>query len=372
MTPDLPAGWDLGGNARAYHIGPFVAAGAECTRRFCEPLFAAFPDDRWPAPTVNMDDLAARLGEVFGVDPRTALVRRTVAGEDLLVAVIVGDEFPTQVVAVAVELDTPTGGHDAAWIAAGALAFLRSMDGLGQARSVPRNGMGPDIPADRLQAPHPRRSIAFVFGRAPIAGILRAQGDPPLAVISTSGLRGEADPAQSVVLMERAFDPATHAPLFPDPPGEWGEGKTACAPHGLNLLGRMALVDSGTVSRPWSSSEHPATGRGPLLALSEAGVPGIRIYRPRTSDKNAPQDFFECERMLVAVVAAAAAVADARPADLRRLQRSLSLDRRLRTAAAIDQGQDEFLAAEWDDWFTLSSHWCRRLCLGLALDGAED
>lgn len=372
MTPDLPAGWDLGGNARAYHIGPFVAGGDESTRRFCEPLFAALPDGDWPQPTRELDDLAARLGQVFGVDPRTALVRRMVAGEDLLVAVIVGEEFPEQVVAIAVQLDRPTGMEDGAWVVAGALAMVRAIDGEGQPRSVPRNGLGPDIPSDRLRAPRPRRSIAFVFGSAPITGVLAADGDAPIAVIVTAGLRGEADPQRSVVLMERAPDPARNAPLFPDPPGDWGKSKTAGAPHGLALFGRMALVDSGTVSRPWSSSEHPFTGKGPLLPLAEAGVPGIRIYRPRTSEKHELEDFFEAERMLVGVMATAAAVADARPEDLRRLQRSLSLERRLRTAAALDQGQDALLAEEWDEWLGLASHWCRRLCLGLALDGSQD
>jgi hypothetical protein len=371
-TPDLPAGWDLGGNARAYHSGPYVAAGPESARRFCEPLFAALPDGVWAKPTADLGQLAERLAPVFGKDPRTALVRRDVGGQDLLVAVVIGAEFPSQVVALAVDTDTGTGPEDAAWVAAGALALVRAIDGEGQARNVPRNGLGADIPADRLQATHPRRSVAFVFGVEPVEGILQSAGDAPLAVVLTEGIFGDANSERSVVWMERSPDPAMYAPLFPDPPREAMPRGVAGIPNGLALLGRMALVDSGTVSRPWASSEHPFRAKSALAPLADAGVAGIRIHRPNRGESRALADFFECERMLIAVIAAVAATADAQPLDLRRLQRSLSLERRLRSAAALDQAQDEALAEEWDLWLASVSHWCRRLCLGLALDGTED
>lgn len=371
-TPDLPPGWDLGGNARAYHMGPYVAAGPESTRRFCEPLFAALPDGVWPTPIAGLDQLAERLGKVFGQDPRTTLVRREIGGNELLVAVIIGAEMPQQVVALAVDLDAATGLEDGAWMVAGALALVRAIDGEGQAREVPRSGQGPDIPGDRLQAAHPRRSVAFVFGTEPLTGMLGAEGDAPISVILAEGLRGEADPERSVVLMERSPDPAARAPLFPDPPGEWGVQTGPGNISGLALVGRMSLVDSGTVSRPWSSSEHPYARESSLASLVAAGVPGIRIYRPNRGENRALEDYFEVERMLTAVIATATAVADARPGDLRRLQRSLSLERRLRMSAALDQAQDELLADEWEQWLGAASHWCRRLCLGLALDGSQD
>ena len=109
-----------------------------------------------------------------------------------------------------------------------------------------------------------------------------------------------------------------------------------------------------------------------MASLVAAGVPGIRIYRPNRGENRALEDYFEVERMLTAVIATATAVADARPGDLRRLQRSLSLERRLRMSAALDQAQDELLADEWEQWLGAASHWCRRLCLGLALDGSQD
>ena len=361
---ELPPGWDLGAQARAYHFGPLVAAGDAGTRRWCEPLFGALPDSARPVPTADLAALAARLEDAFPGAAGRLLVRPG-PNAPLLVAVVQGSERPEEVVALLVDTATATGAEDAAWAVEGARALVSALDGRAEARQVAEGGAGADVPASRLRVGPPLRTVALVLGDAPAQALLASGAEPPLAALVVEGLAGPADSEQTVLLLERGPDPGAVTPLDPDPAGDWRPIGDSPA-HTVALVTRMALVDAGTVSRPWGTAEHPYAASPTLAALVEAGIPAARLHR-HVEEGAPPPAFFETERAVVAAFAAVAGLADARPADLERHLDSLLLERRLRLGAA--QAAEAPLAAEaWEAWLTAARRFGRALCLGLPLE----
>ncbi len=361
----LPPGWDLGAQARAYHYGPLVAAGDTATRRWCEPLFGALPDDARPVPEARLTALAERLREGF-TGENGALLTLSPDAEDprLLVAVVRGSERPDEVVALLVDTASPTGAADAAWAVEGALALIGAVEGRAKPRAVAEGGAGADVPPSRLRVERPLRSIALVLGPAPAEALLSSGAAPPLAAVVVEGLAGPADPERTVLLLERGPDPGAATPLPPDPAGEWSPGAGA-ASNTVALVARMALVDAGTVSRPWGTAEHPYQASASLQPLVAAGIPCARLHRHREDPEEAAA-FFEVERAVVAAFAAAAGLADARPEDLARQLDSLLLERRLRLGAATE-AELPGVAEAWEQWLSEARRFGRALCLGLDL-----
>ncbi len=361
---ELPPGWDLGAQARAYHFGPLVAAGDAGTRRWCEPLFGALPDSARPVPTADLAALAARLEDAFPGAAGRLLVRPG-PNAPLLVAVVQGSERPEEVVALLVDTATATGAEDAAWAVEGARALVSALDGRAEARQVAEGGAGADVPASRLRVGPPLRTVALVLGDAPAQALLASGAEPPLAALVVEGLAGPADSEQTVLLLERGPDPGAVTPLDPDPAGDWRPIGDSPA-HTVALVTRMALVDAGTVSRPWGTAEHPYAASPTLAALVEAGIPAARLHR-HVEEGAPPPAFFETERAVVAAFAAVAGLAAARPEALERPLESLLLERRLRLGAA--QAAEAPLAAEaWEAWLTAARRFGRALCLGLPLE----
>lgn len=362
--PDLegvPPGWELGAQARTYHAGPLVSAGAHATRRWCERLFAALPDRARPQPTADLEELRRRLAPAL--ESRTNA--RLLDQDGLLSVVILGEKRQDEVVALLVDTGAASGATDAAWMAEGVLAVLAALDGQGQAARIEEGGAGADVRAPRGRLARPLRSLAVLFGEDPVGQLLRSEVTLPSALVLVEGVSGPSDFEQAVLALERSPDHGRLQPLAPDGEGPWSREADPRAGI-LSVFARMALVDVGTLSRPWSSLEHPTEAGGPVERLAAAGAVAVRFHRRWLKGDPDPRnaDFFEIERTVVASLTAAAALADARPEDLDRVLDSLLLERRVRLGVALDGGHEE-TAEAWEVWLKAARDLARRWCLGL-------
>tara|TARA_R110002072_G_scaffold59071_15_gene150551 strand:- start:3184 stop:4404 length:1221 start_codon:yes stop_codon:yes gene_type:complete len=336
----LPPEMDLGADVFVHHSpGPLVSAGSTGPRRFVEPLLRAYLAASVD-PTSDLVVLEAALeAEGFGRSG-SVLTRIDLEGQaPLLVATLLGSESPQDVVVVLVRTDGATGAADAGAVVEGARALVRA---------------GRDRRSDEDFAP--KRSLAFAFGTDPGASLVAALHDAgaelPLAAICIEAIDSPGDLSIPFV-MDRAPDPGAQFAVFPDPdrPGtslSWSLDNGGVGPTALNVLGRMALVDVGKVSRPWLTTEVPHRTGGPQDAMLSAGVPAIRFrhlqpLRKLTSHKGAglnaetltPEG--ERERATVTAVSAALALASAAPGDLDRWMDAALLEARLRRNAPAEE-----------------------------------
>lgn len=283
---------------------------------------------------------------------------RRPAVQRTLVAELIGRERPEETVAVLVHIQAP-GASDNASGSAGALELARDL-----ARLV-REG--------RLE--RPARTISFVWGgelsgsaawferteRQVVAGVCLDMIGPKRA--ETGG----------IPLLERSPDPGAELVIPPDEHTAWGARDIEpewVVPDGLAIIARCALADVALETGGWDTAEHPFEGGTDHETLVRAGVPAVLFWHfpdftfHTSLDRIDMIDPAELERMAVAGMATALAVADPKAGDLERYLQSLVLDRRLRVEAALADEEPE-VAARWKAWFEGARAWLRAQCLGL-------
>ena len=153
-------------------------------------------------------------------------------------------------------------------------------------------------------------------------------------------------------------------------------------PNGLAIVLRESLVDVGVAiaeesGPPWSTREHPWEGGSDHDTFLGRGVAAALVWHftdfaySTSLDRMDMVDAEELRRTSVAIVAAAAAVADARPSDLARYLGSLAIERDLRLKTAIAADAPSGLRDLWVDWFTGAEQWLRSLTAGTELPEFE-
>ncbi len=287
-----------------------------------------------------------------------------------VVATIRGAERPDEAVYI-VSAVSGVGANDNAAGAAGILEGARALKRL--------------IGSGQLQ--RPRRTLHFVFGKEAEAGgtALDEMGGTPVAGVVADMISASYEETGAICLLERGWDPAALVALPPDTHTPWGAGSVAeedILPNGLSLILREALVDVGQEiaeesGAPWSTREHPWEGGSDHDAFLGRGIPAALVWHftdfaySTSLDRMKFVDPDELRRTSVAIVAAAAAVADARPSDLPTYLESLAIERdlRLRAVTASDSGQG--LRVLWTDWFSGADLWLRALTAGQTLPEFE-
>ena len=283
-----------------------------------------------------------------------------------VVATIRGADRPDEAVYI-VSAVSGVGANDNAAGAAGILECARAFKRL--------------IGAGQLE--RPRRTMHFVFGKEAEAGgtALDKMGGTPVAGVVADMISASYEQTGAICLLERGWDPGALVSLPPDSHTPWGAGSVAeedILPNGLSVILREALVDVGQeiveeTAAPWSTREHPWEGGSDHDTFLGRGIPGALVWHftdfaySTSLDRMGNVDADELRRTSVAIVAAAAAVADARPSDLPSYLESLAIERdlRLRAATASDGGQG--LRVLWTDWFAGADQWLRALSEGRPL-----
>lgn len=285
---------------------------------------------------------------------------RRSSSQRTLVAEIVGDERPDEAVAVLVHIQAP-GASDNASGSAGALELARGLVRLLREGRIER----------------PSRTITFVWGgeltgsaawfehtsRRVVAGVCLDMIGPKRA--ETGG----------IPLLERSPDPGAELVIPPDEHTAWGARDVApewVVPDGLAIIARCAMADVALETGGWDTAEHPFEGGTDHETLVKAGIPAVLFWHfpdftfHTSLDRIEMIDGEELERMAVAGMATALAVADPKPSDLERYLQSLVHDRRLRVEAALADEEPE-IAERWKAWFEGARTWLRVHCLGLEL-----
>jgi len=277
-----------------------------------------------------------------------------------LVATISGCERPDEVVAVVAHVQEPGANDNAsgtAGVLEGALTLRRA------------------IAAGEL--PRPRRSLAFVWGveYGASRAFLEHTERRPIAGLSADMLGAAKERTGAICLLERAPDPGALEPLPPDRHTPWGAGEVAAEdllPNGLAVIVRCALVDVGIAVGGWETSEHPWEGGSDHDVFLERGIPGVLLWHftdftyHTSLDRLERVDPEELRRAGVALVAGAAAVADARPVDLRRYVESALRERYERQGAVVQEAAGDELGQRWAEWGSGARRWLAALCNGQA------
>ncbi|MEE2940427.1 MAG: M28 family peptidase [Planctomycetota bacterium] len=302
---------------------------------------------------------AARAGG--SLDLRSE-VRTAVRELRTVVATIVGAERPEEVVYVVAHV-SGSGANDNAAGAGAVVELARTIKRLISAGTIER----------------PRRSIRFVFGDEAGAGgtALDHATDIPVAGIVADMIGASYARTGAICLLERGWDPGAVRPLSPDVHTPRGAGSVAgkdILPNGLSIVLRQALVDVGesvvaSGETPWATREHPWEGGGDHDDFLDRGVAAALVWHftdfaySTSLDRMDHVDAEELRRTTCAIGAAALAVADMVPGDLRRHLDSLNLEAKLRMDAARAEG-GEGLQDAWKDWFVGARFWLRALAGG--------
>ncbi len=282
------------------------------------------------------------------------------------IATIRGTERPAEAVYV-VSAVSGAGANDNAAGAAGILEAARGFKRL--------------ISSGQLE--RPRRTIHFVFGKEAEAGgtALDEMDDTPVAGVVADMISASYEQTGAICLLERGWDPGALVALHPDSHTPWGAGSVAeedILPNGLSLILRESLVDVGEEiaaesGAPWSTREHPWEGGSDHDTFLGRGIPAALVWHftdfaySTSLDRMSNVDPDELRRTSVAIVAAAAAVADARPSDLSSYLESLAIERDVRLSAVTASDADQGLRVLWTDWFAGADQWLRALTAGTPL-----
>lgn len=277
-----------------------------------------------------------------------------------VVATIVGVARPDETVVLFTPLDGRSASEASA--PAGLLECARALSAL-------------TVGGDLLPA---ERNISFLFGTRARAVDAFLEFSREEVVAGFAGYRLGSSPALTggVLLLERAPDPGAIEPLVPDEFGPLTKSQPSADqlhPTGLAIVARCALADVAELVGDWQTAEHPWQDSGPLVVLARLGVPTAAFWHFRDpvggTQLDRPQriDAGELARSSVALASTAMAVADARPADLKRYLDSLKLERRMRLRAAAELPTAE-LTELWVGWFDAARFWLRALCLGLPFE----
>ncbi|MFT7676615.1 MAG: aminopeptidase YwaD [Planctomycetota bacterium] len=279
-----------------------------------------------------------------------------------LVAEIEGVQYPDELVTIVAHVDEP-GACDNATGVAGLAEVACAMARASEQGAFLR----------------PRRSLALVWGEefGGTRAFLAQSKRRPIAGFSSDMTGSSEARTGAICLLERSPDPGAVTPLPPDEHTSWGAGEVLAEdlrPNGLNVIVRAAMVDVGLVHGEWTTAEHPWEGGSDHDIFLNIGVPGVLLWHftdfayHTSLDRMDHVDAEELLRTSVALGAAGLAVADARPGDLKRYLDCLVLERRLRLNMVAEEDAGDELAALWENWFTGSRHWLRRLCLGMGED----
>ncbi|MFT5735177.1 MAG: hypothetical protein ACI80K_004456 [Paracoccaceae bacterium] len=303
---------------------------------------------------------ASKQGSLFEL---IGNVRTEVRELRTLVATIRGSERASEAVYV-VSAVSGVGANDNAAGAAGIMEGVRALKRLIATGQVQR----------------PRRTLHFVFGKEAEAGgtALKAMDDTPVAGVVADMISASYAKTGAICLLERGWDPGAIVSLPPDTHTPWGAGSVAeedILPNGLAIVLRQALVDVGlTMAKdsgvPWSTREHPWEGGSDHDTFLGRGIPAALVWHftdfaySTSLDRMDLVDQEELRRTSVAIIAAAAAVADARPMDLQRYLDSLAIERELRLKASSAAGAPDGLREIWVDWFVGAEKWLRALADG--------
>lgn len=293
----------------------------------------------------------ARLSLVAEVDQGETSTRT-------IVATVVGDSRPQEVVALSSHLEAP-GASDNASGAAGqlenALSLVRVLDAGG--------------------LPWPQRSLAFIWGMENEEAELwlESQERTPVAAVNAVMIGESRAETGALPLLERYPDPGAVTTILPDKHTLWGSRDIEpewLVPNGLSIVARCALVDVAEHVGGWETFENPYEGGTDHERFIESGVPAVLFWHftdftfHTSLDRVEMIDSLELRRMATAALTTAMAMADPEAGDLTRYLRSLDHERSLRISAAQGAG-DAAIEADWRTWCNGVRHWFRVHCLGL-------
>lgn len=275
-----------------------------------------------------------------------------------VVAVVVGDERPQEVVALVAHVQEPganDNGTGVAGLLEGARALVRSIDEGALAR--------------------PRRSVAFVWGDEYGASrvFLETTERRTVAGISVDMIGASKAMTGAICLLERGPDPGALTTLPPDEHTPWGAGRVdpdTLFPNGLSVILRCALVDVGLVAKGWETREHPWEGGSDHDVFLNAGIAGALVWHftdfayHTSLDRMDMVDSAELHRTTAALVVGALGVADARVTDLRRYVESARAEGEERAGIVELEGAPIEVARQWVAWYQGTRAWLSALCNG--------
>lgn len=280
-----------------------------------------------------------------------------------VVATIVGETRPDEVVAMTSHVDEPGACHNASG-AAGVLECALNLP------KILKRGV----------LPWPARSISFIWGAEKAGSLdwLAATERKPVAAVAADMVGESREATGAVPLLERYPDPGAEHDIPPDEHTVWSKQEVDPAwivPNGLSIIARCALVDVARQVGGWETFENPYEGGTDHETFLQAGVPAVLFWHftdfayNTSLDRVAMVDPDEMRRMSIAALSTVLAVADPQPTDLERYLESLTFERRLRVEAAEEWEEPE-VAEEWRAWSDGARQWLRVHCLGLEGDDA--
>lgn len=316
--------------------------------------------DPCPLPVAQVSPRTlARLVHAAGRGGRVRFEARVATHERPLrtvVATVVGDRRPDEEVVVAAHAQEPGACDNASGVAA-------------------LCGMAEALAALARDGARPSRSVAFVCGDEMEQSRVHLDTTPRrvVAAIAADMLGESLERTGAWALLERAPDPASVKPLPPDEHTAWGAAQVdeaQLAGSGLAVVVRQAFHAVAAREAEWRWNEHPFEGGSDHVVYLRRGVPSALVWHfpdwtyHTSLDRLEMVDAEELRRSATTVLAAALAVADARPQDLDGFLRALRAETQLRVARAAEAG-DERLAALWRAHEASAREELRRWCLGM-------
>jgi aminopeptidase YwaD len=278
-----------------------------------------------------------------------------------VIAVVVGDERPQEVVTLVSHVQEP-GANDNATGVAGLLEGARVLASLVEEGALTR----------------PRRSLAFVWGDEYGASrvFLETTERRTVAGISADMIGASKAKTGAICLLERGPDPGAITTLPPDEHTPWGAGQVkpdTLFPNGLAVILRCAMVDVGVVAEGWETREHPWEGGSDHDVFLNAGIAGALVWHftdftyHTSLDRLDMVDPAELHRTAAALLVGALGVADARVTDLRRYVESAKAEGEARAGIVEIEGAPTEVAEQWVAWYQGTRAWLAALCNGEAV-----
>ena len=273
-----------------------------------------------------------------------------------VIAVVVGDRYPNEEVAIAAHVQEP-GACDNASGVAGTLEMAAALADLA------RDGA------------RPARSVAFVFGDEMDQSRVHLQTTQRrvVAAIAADMLGESHERTGAVALLERAPDPGALRPLPPDAHTAWGAAEvqeSQFASGALAVAVRQAFYAVAASEAQWQWNEHPFEGGSDHIIYLKAGVPAVLVWHfpdwtyHTSLDRLDMVDAEELRRSATTVLVGALVVADARAKDMEGWLRSLRLETSERMRRASEAGDND-LARLWRLHEERAREDVRRWCLGI-------
>ncbi|MFT7487318.1 MAG: aminopeptidase YwaD [Candidatus Paceibacteria bacterium] len=278
-----------------------------------------------------------------------------------LVARVIGEDRPHEVVTMVSHVQEPGAGDNASGVG-----------GLCQAAVT----YGRLVQESKL--PATSRTVAFVFGdeMRQSAIWLEHNQRKVIAGISADMLGQSHSRTGARCLLERSPDPGALDTLPPDKHTPWGAGRVSLEdllPSAVSLIARVALVDTGLHVGGWHTSENPWEGGSDHDIFLARKIPAILIWHftdftyHTGLDRMSRLDGVELQRTSTALLATALTLADLRSSDLNRLRKSNVLERELRVASALEAERPD-VAKRWREWCQGVDEWMHDACVDVTSD----